>query len=242
MGSVLLASWLVMTGVATLGWHYRNASYLLAMIPALALIAACFGPFAEGRHAKWMLGAVCVGLAVKAALPGAVWGLNYRSGTVNPLANALSAYCEGPRAANLLVVDLVDDLYAAVLPVPLRYVQVGPRPASGSYRLPFRELGLALGVDEFAERERWRERFEARLRQWGITSVAPVGTVIEASSVAELEKLVRSTPDADFLISERYRVALASTGRRYEVAAPGFGFLRAASEPAVPRREWTCRM
>ena len=66
-----------------------------------------------------MLGLVCLGLVVKAALPSALWGLNYRAGTVNTLAGSLTAYCEGPRAGGLMVTDVVDDLYAAVLPLPV---------------------------------------------------------------------------------------------------------------------------
>ena len=43
--------WLALTIAATLFWQYRNAAYLLPLIPALALMAACYGPFAAGRIA-----------------------------------------------------------------------------------------------------------------------------------------------------------------------------------------------
>ena len=124
-GPALLACWLVLATIATFAWRDRSASNLLALVPALALMAACYGPFSERRHAPWMLGMVCVGLVVKAALPGVPWGLNFRAGTLNPVAPALSDYCESRRSAALIVVDTADDLYASLLPIPLRYAAVG---------------------------------------------------------------------------------------------------------------------
>ena len=243
-GPILLAAWVALTGSAALAWQYRNASYLLPLVPALALIAACHGPFAEQRHASWMLGLILAGLVMKSALPDAPWGLNYRAGTINPVAPALAKYCEGRRAKSLIVVDAVDDLYAAVLPLQLRYATVGARLGAGPYGMPFRDLGIALGVEDYIHLDAARQRYAARLREWDVNSAAPVGTVITAASAKELEALVRAAPDTDFLIADRYRAVIRDSGHEYVPAAPGFGFLMANGPGAGTERPaaWTCRM
>ncbi len=43
---------------AALGWQYRNAAYLLPLVPALALLAAAWGPSARrvtrlGWRSRW---------------------------------------------------------------------------------------------------------------------------------------------------------------------------------------------
>lgn len=243
-GHILLAAWLAFAASATLAWQYHNASYLLALVPALALIAACHGPFAEQQHASWMLGLILIGLVVKSALPDAPWGLNYRAGTINPVAPALSDYCEGPRAANLIVVDTVDDLYAAVLPMQVRYASVAAGIARGPYGMPFRELGLALGVDDYLHLATARQRYAGKLREWGVSSTAPVGTVIDAGSVKQLESLIRGASDTDFLVPDRYLQEISDPARAYVPAARGFGFLLSNRRGArtEPHTSWTCRM
>ena len=48
---VLLTAWIAVMVAALLGWQYRNASYLLPLVPALALLAAAWGPFRTRRYA-----------------------------------------------------------------------------------------------------------------------------------------------------------------------------------------------
>jgi len=142
-GPTLLACWLGLTTAATLGWQYRNASYLLALLPPLALMAACYGPFSGRRYSPWMLAALCGGFLVKAASPEAPWGLNYRAGTIQPVATALSQYCNEAGSNDLIVVDLADDLYGSTLPLQrLRYAVVGDLPARGDYAMPFEKMGI----------------------------------------------------------------------------------------------------
>jgi len=50
-GPVLLAAWIAVMLAAVLGWQYRNASYLLPLVPALAIVAAAWGPFRTRRYA-----------------------------------------------------------------------------------------------------------------------------------------------------------------------------------------------
>ena len=51
----MLAAWIAVMLGAIVGWQYRNAAYLLPLVPALALLAAGWGPFRTPHYARWML-------------------------------------------------------------------------------------------------------------------------------------------------------------------------------------------
>ena len=166
---VLLAAWIVVMLAAVLGWQYRNASYLLPLVPALALLTAGWSPFGTPRYAPWMVVVLAAAFLIKASAPELPWGLNYRAGTVQPAAPVLSAYCAQARGNPLIVVDLADDLYASVLPLPrLRYATVVPvaEPA-GPYGMPFAEMGITVTVDQFNDLARYEPVFRERLQEWG---------------------------------------------------------------------------
>jgi hypothetical protein len=240
-GPVLLACWLTLTTAATLAWQYRNASYLLALVPSLALIAACYGTFAERRHSTWMLAFVAFGLVLKGWMPDSPWGLNYREGTINPVGASLTEYCEAARGKQLIVVDVVDDLYAASLPIRLRYASVGNVPRSGAYGMPFRDLGIVLPVEEHLEGNA-AARYRGRLLEWSVESDEAVGTLIAAASVNELGELVRRSPDTDFLLPVRYPVAVDGD---HTAASAGRGFVWLLSNSRTDntaRISRTCRM
>ncbi|MDE3167692.1 MAG: glycosyltransferase family 39 protein [Acidobacteriota bacterium] len=243
-GPTLLAIWLVL-GAATLGGQYPNAAYLLPMVPALALIGACYGAFAEPRHAKWMLCFVLLGVAIKAALPDAPYGLSYRGGSVQPLAPALADYCDQDRRRGLIVVDFADDLYAAALPLYERpsYAFVGPMGAGAVYGMPFEEMGIVVTVPQYGVLASLAPGFRARLRDGGVGSGEPVATLIHAASPEELGQLVRVSPLDDFLIPERYRAAIGRSGHVEAPAAPGYFFLLSPARPGGYRqRSRTCHM
>ena len=243
-GATLLACWLVLTLGATLAWQYRNASYLLALVPAVALMATCYGPFAAKRSSRWMLGMICAGIIIKLATPDLPSGLSYRAGTVQPAAPALSAYCESGRGNPLIVVDLADDLYAAALPLArLRYATVGATPPSAGYGMPFDQMGIVVTVPQFTHLPELEGAFRDRLRQWGIDSTDPIGTLIIARSPAELAELVRARHEDDFLVPERYATELMNTGHDFERAARGYIFLLSKEKKAIVRRPpGNCRM
>jgi hypothetical protein len=243
-GPTLLACWLSLTIAATLFWQYRNAAYLLAVIPSLALIAACYGPFTEGRSSSWMLVFVCAGVILKLATPGHPWGLSYRAGTVQPLAPALSAYCESGRRNPLMIVDFADDLYAATLPIhPPRYLITGSPPTERAYAMPFGRMGIIVTAAQFNNLEKLTPGFGERLREWGIDSADAIATVTVASLPGEFARLVRIHPFYDFLIPERYRSSLADSGHELVPAAPGYFFLLARTKIVDDAgAAWTCRL
>jgi hypothetical protein len=242
-GPTLLACWIGLTVAATLGWQYRNGSYLLALVPPLALLAASYGPFANRRSAGWLLTIVFAGMVVKAASPDSPWGLNYREGTVQPVASALSEYCSEGSSNDLIVVDLADDLYGSALPLRrLRYAMVGDLGARGDYGMPFEDMGIVVTVPEFNDLRHSTGVFRNRLRDWGINSSSPIATLVLARAQGELEELVRAHPTVDFLVPERYRHYVENSGHDLVPAAPGYFFLRSRLRGQRTGLAWTCRM
>ena len=251
--ATLLAAWMAVTVAAVLFWQYRNITYLLPLIPALALLTAAWTPFAAPRYARWMSVAVAAAFLIKASAPTVPWGLNAQRGTVQPTAPALSAYCAQSRGNPLIVVDLADDLYAATLPLPsLRYAAVVPIAVpAGPYDMPFPEMGISVTVDQFNNLSRHAPAFRTRLREWGLpadgstdgSSDAPIATLITARSAEELAALVAAHPDSDFLLPAGYRSALGSPPQQPAAATPQYYFL--LSRVPLPRPSppaWTCHL
>ena len=247
---VLLAAWMAVMLAAMLAWQYRNASYLLPLLPALALLAAAWGPFRSRQYAPWMLVALAAGFLVKSSAPELPWGLDYRAGTVQPTAPILSDYCAQARGNELIILDVAhldvaDNRYAAVLPLArLRYVTVAPVEApAGPFTRHLEEMGITVTVDQFNHLARYTPVFRDRLRQWGLDSDAPIATVITAHGADDLTALVRAHPESDFLISADYRKAVESAPQELIVAAPDYLLL--LSHIPVARASppgWSCRM
>lgn len=241
-GAVLLGCWLLVTVAAVLGWQYRNVAYLLPTVPALALIAAVYGPLVQRSAPKAVLAVAVAVIAAKAITPDAPWGISYARGTVQPLASALQNYCERQRDNDLIVVGVDDDLYAAALPIRVRYALVGVPPlASGPYAMDFAGMGIVVSGDQFNHLDQWMPAFRERLREWGLDSTRPVATLIVVSSSVKLSEVVRQHPASDFLIPDRYRGAIDPSHTAARVTPDHWLLLGQSSIGDVsPGR--TCRM
>jgi hypothetical protein len=242
---VLLAAWIAIMLAAILGWQYRNASYLLPLVPALALLAAAWGPFRTQRYAPWMLVVLAAAFLIKASAPELPWGLDYRAGTVQPAAPILSAYCAQARGNELIVLEMADDLYASALPLAhLRYAIVAPvATPAGPYTMPFAEMGITVTVDQFNDLARYTPAFRAHLHDWSLDSGAPIATLITARTAADLTSLVRAHPGSDFLIPAAYRSAVESAPQ--EVIGAAADYLLLLSRTPLARTSppaWSCRM
>jgi 4-amino-4-deoxy-L-arabinose transferase-like glycosyltransferase len=242
--ATLLACWIAASGATILAWQYRNASYLLPLIPAVALVAAAYSPFMQRRWAPWMLACLATAFLIKCSAPELPWGLAFGKSTVQPLAAPLITYCEQRRGNELIVVDVADDLYASALPLPrLRYAAVTYSANGPRYGLPFDEMGIVTSVEQFESLPRFEPQFRDRLRQWGINSSEPIATLIALRNPEELGALALAHPESDFVIPERYRTAVALAPHSIAPAGPNFFFLIArhrierTSPPA-----WTCEM
>ena len=240
----LLACWIATAAASVMVWQYRNATYLLPLVPALAILAAAHSPFAQRRYLPWMLACLAGAFLVKCSLPEMPWGLVFRKASVQPLAAPLATYCEQDRDNPLIVVDLADDLYAAALPLArVRYAMVNPAAYDSQYGMPFEQMGIAMTVDQFNRLSELEPGFRDRLRQWGIDSSDPIATLILAATPEELGALALAHGEADFVMPARYRDAVRQAPHTVTPAGEGYFFLisRQRRERTSPRG-WTCRM
>ncbi len=245
--AVMLACWIALPLAAALGWQYRNVAYLLPIVPGLAILATAHGPYSSPKASTWMLAFAGAALALKAALPAAPSGISFAGGTVQPVAPLVSDYCERRRANELILVGMDDDLYATTLPLPkLRYALVGWTPASNPYAMPFDQMGIVLTAAQFDNLPALEPMFRDRLRQWGLNSSEPLGTLIAAATPGELAGIIRSHPSSDFLLPDRYRAAVEAAARASHEVIEQSGHLillsRASSPGTSPEAPWTCRM
>jgi hypothetical protein len=237
-GAVLLLSWLAVPLAAAFTWRYRNIAYLLPMMPALAILAASYGPRERRRSAAWMLALAGAAFVAKAAMPTAPWGISFRSGTNIVTAPLISDYCERGRANELVLVTPNDELYASVLPLPkVRYCLIGQSAPPGRYGLDFAYMGIILTAAQFADLPHWLPVFERRLREWGLDSAEPVGTVVYAASPDDLALIVRAHPESDFFFPEEFRTAAAPAAQSTHdlvEASPHHFFLLSRQSPSAP--------
>jgi hypothetical protein len=242
---VLLLCWLASLAAAVFGWQYRNIAYLLPMVPPLAILATGYGPLFSKRRAPWMLAFLTAAFVAKAALPDAPWGLSFHRGTVQADAPLLSEYCQRARGNELILVGMDDDLYASTLPLAkLRYCLVGANLAGGQYGMNFGDMGIILTAAQFDGLDQWEPVFRQRLRDWGLDSGEPIGTLILAGSPEELAQMIRAHPASDFLLPQQYRAAVEPaaqpTHQLVEAAASHFFLLsREARQRAAPPA-WSC--
>jgi len=124
--ALLLLLWLALPMAAAFKWQYRNVTYLLPAIPAMAILAAAYNPLCSGRSARWMMTLVAAAFVAKAAMPQATWGLWFGPGTKVEASRAESDYCARGRGNQLVLVDIADEMYASLLPLPgIHYVNEG---------------------------------------------------------------------------------------------------------------------
>ena len=242
---VLLLCWLATLTAAVFGWQYRNISYLLPMAPAMAILAAAYGPLFSRRRAPWMLAFIAAAFGVKAATPSAPWGLSFQSGTVQADAPLLSEYCQRARGNELILAGMDDDLYASTLPLEkLRYCLVGVNLAGGRYGMDFGGMGIILTAAQFDGLAQWEPTFRQRLREWGLDSGDPIGTLILAGSPEELARTIRTHPASDFLLPQQYRAAVeAAAGQTHQVVEAGgnhFFLLSKEARARAARPGWSC--
>jgi hypothetical protein len=244
---VLLLCWLASLAAAVFGWQYRNIAYLLPMAPPLAILATVHGPLFSKRTAPWMLALITAAFVVKAAMPDAPWGISFHRGTVQADAPLLSEYCQRARGNELILVGMDDDLYASTLPLAkLRYCLVGAGLAGGQYGMNFGDMGIVLTAAHFDAFDQFEPVFRQRLREWGLDSGEPIGTLILAGSPEELARMIRTHPASDFLLPQQYRAAVEeaalATHQLVEAAGNHFFLLSREVRPRAAPPAWSCRL
>jgi hypothetical protein len=178
-------------------------------------------------------------------VPAAPWGLSFQGATTQAAAPLLSDYCQRARGNELILVDPNDELYAATLPLAkLRYCLVGASLPDGQYAMSFAHMGIVLTAAQFDDLAPLEPVFRQRLREWGLDSGEPIGTMILAGSVEELARMIRAHPSSDFFLPRHFRAAVepAAQSAHDLVETSGehcFLLSREARPRAVPPA-WSC--
>lgn len=161
---------------------------------------------------------------VKVASPSSVWGIPAAVETRLPVAGALDSYCRQHRGNGLILVAVGDEFYSSTLPLPsVRYCLLTAPPAPGSKRpyMDFELLGISVSVSEFELIDAWLPTFRAWLTEYNLRSVAPVATVIRATSPQDVERLISTQPGSDFFLPDWLFRQLTLAGPHRVVHAPG---------------------
>lgn len=244
--AILVACWLAPMLAAVFIWQYRSGTYLIPCLAPMAVAAAVYAPLPK-RSAWWTAALLAAALAMKLATPATPWGLSFAAGTIQPAARPLQGYCRLARGNELVVVDLVDDLYASTLPLAnLRYALVSDSMSGGQLTLGFPSMGITVGAEQFDDFDKWAPHFRAVLRQWGIDSDEPLARLIVAATPEQMMDVVRAHPLMDFFVPDRYRAtaqAVTESGHEWRAAPPGYFLLLAPQRlPRAAPPEWTCAM
>lgn len=245
--ALLLACWLAPLVAAPLGWHYRTVTYLIPALPPVAVAAACYS-LPSKRWSSAILALAVAALACKIALPRENWGLSFARSTVQPAAATLLGYCESNRANELITVDMIDDLYASVLPLPrLRYALVSRSMTGGTFSLlDFTGMGISVTAADFNHLEDGLPAFRRELRAWGLDSADPIATLVVAPDEQQLMTLIRLHPSSDFLFPVRYRpIVLASEFPSHRIVDSGPDVFFLLSNNGIVRNTppaWPCQM
>ncbi len=193
-----LIAWLLVVLVAALNFDYRNATYLAPLLPALALLV---GGAISPKWSRWALAAAVLLFVGKALAPGKPWGIPFGAESKIPAEQALDRYASLKRGNELIIGSPADGFYSACLDLArVRYLYLDPSTERRRYALDFEELGITMTASDFLRLPDLRPAFEQRLRDWGLDRGDPIATVILAPNMDQVGTVIRSHPEADFLL------------------------------------------
>lgn len=194
----VLLAWIVIVLAAAMKFDYRNTTYLLPILPALAVLVGLAIP---RNRAVWALALTAMLFAGKAVAHTEPWGLPFGTEAPMPQEAVLDRYAGLKRGNDLIVGDPNDQFYSACLDLPrVRYLYLDPSTQRPHSALDFEYLGVTMTASDFGRLNEVRPMFEQRLRDWGLNSGASIATVILAPTMDQIDSLIRDHPDADFFL------------------------------------------
>lgn len=230
--SAVLLAWIVVMVAAISGYQYRNATYLLPLIPALAIVAGTHGPLP--RPIGWALGT--------ALLAARLYGGYYTPQDTLVGVELSERRCSMGRSNDLILAGAEEQFYSTVLSMPrVRYAFPGDGQVPKGFSLDFREMGVVLTVDEFLAPAAARAKYGPRLAAWGLPDDNALGAVIAMPNAGDLAKLVESSPAADFIISAASKSGLRGVPHSVESDASG-NLLLLAPNQSGGKPGGPCRM
>ena len=235
-----LACFLTVFSAALLSFRFESETYLTPLLPVVILIAVIGSRLLTKSAGVSVCVAILIAFVLKAAHPEAPWGLSYKPGSTVPAAQILSSYCEERRGNGLYILGVEDQFYALAL--PLAQVRYGWLDPSGEIPKTRSHLSY-LGIVQDAASHPDAALYAARLREWGLDSLEPLGTAISGRTIEDLVALVLAHPESDFLVSPVIAIRLGGSQAQETRLSNGECVLLQSrvSRPIAPAR-WTCRM
>ena len=110
--------------------------------------------------------------------------------------------------------------------------------------LPFGGMGIISQPRSSTASPNGNRVFRQRLREWGLDSSEPIGTLILAGSPEELARMIRAHPASDFLLPQQYRAAVeAAAGQTHALVEAGedhFFLLSRETRLRAAPPAWSC--
>ncbi|MGD0361633.1 MAG: glycosyltransferase family 39 protein [Bryobacteraceae bacterium] len=234
--ALLAFCWAIVAAAALLIFQTRNLPYLVFLLPALCVLGALCGPGILQRPAVAFILVLAL-FGVKAAAHGQWWSLRPATPPMEGAA-AMREYYRFGRDVELISVEADDNFYSATLPLPgVRYCLLDPSGSAARMAPYYARLGLVLNADQFANLPALLPEFENSLRQWGLHSTEPVGSLILLRSPAEIGKIVRARPDSDYYMPSGWEAGLADLAQTHEIVRYSAGRIFLLSRAARMRRQ-----
>ena len=210
---LLAFCWVAVTVAALFAFQTKNLPYIVFLLPGLVILGSTCGPeLVKYRARPWMLAVFLVGIfAVKTVAANHPWSLHPGSPVVEG-AGAMRAYYNLHRDAELIVVQPDDEFYSATIPLKhVRYALVDPGGITLRAMPFYAPLGIVLTTSQFLRLPDLLGGYRQILREWGLRSTEPVGSMIVMSTSLELADIVRSRPASDFYLPSEWAGKLKST-------------------------------
>ena len=233
--ALLPVCWIAITTAAIFAFQYRNATYLLPLLPALAVMIASHLPIGRpgAAAAALFLMWTSAGLEPRRAVPADTLAAR----------TLLEQRCDEGRDNEIILVGAPDQFYATVLPFSkVRYAFGGDGRAPQGLTLDFRGMGVTVPVEEFVDLDRHRARYAAEMRSWGLPNDDALATVIAYPTYADLAWLVRESPTRDLLLPAADQQHLGAIPHRIAGKTGGYVLLEAESSGTTRRPPRACRM
>ena len=216
-----------LTALTMLAFQYQNATYLLEFSALLCVIAA--------RVSKAYPAGIGVLFAIFALYQtvSIAWPLR-----TDPAVEALENYCASSTSSELVLTHPDDEFYSAALPFPrVRYCfRMDPHTTRQS-PLDLWDLGIIVSASDFETLEERTPAFRKKLQDMGLDSPEPIGTVIVVSNENEIDNMIQSHPEIDFLVPTNFLKPEINRNHLVSVVSAKHTLLAARNPKSPPRRK-----
>jgi hypothetical protein len=193
----------------------KHLPYIVFLLPLLCVISALCGPRILQRPSV-AVSIVAVLFAAKAIGHGAIWSLRPASPPIEG-AQAMQKYSDLQRGRELITAQPDDEFYSATLPLPrVRYCFLDPAGSVAASVPYYAVLGITLDAGQFLNLPAFLPAYAKRLRDWGLHSTEPVGSVIVLRNAEEIAQVVQAAPGADFSLPTEWVGLIPGIARTHE--------------------------